>query len=223
VTDRELEWRREVNEVMRHDLRTRVGIGQGYVEMLLRHYDVLTPDQRAMAVRGVAESFARLDTFSRRVMLDEKIETGGAVPQPGEVPVARLLEPARGHEAVDVVVRPDVPETVVVDPVLVREVVENLVANAVAAAPPGTRVTVTASCSGAGLLVEVRDEGGTITEADLPVLFQRYGRTGHSRRTRAAGMGLGLSIVRRLVEAHGGTYGVRLGDGTTFWVSLPLG
>lgn len=215
----ELARRREVNEVMRHDLRTRVGIGKGYVTMLLRHYDVMTADQRASAVRGLADAFDRLDVFGRRVMLDEQLEACGMAAQRGEVPVARLVEPAASYEGVEVRVAPGTPDTVSVDPVMVREVVDNLVANAVAAAPP---VTVDVRVAEGELRVEVADEGDSITESDKAVLFQRYGRTEASRRERVAGMGLGLSIVRRMVEAHGGTYGLRTGDGTTFWVSIPL-
>jgi two-component system OmpR family sensor kinase len=208
---------------MRHDLRTRIGIGKGYAAMLLQHYDAMTPDQRAAAVRGLADAFDRLDVFTRRVMLDEQLEVGGMVAQRGDVPLTRLLQPALDDPAVDVTVAAGTPDTVSVDPVMVREVVDNLVANAVAAAPAGTPVVVSVSVSAGALVVEVRDEGDSITDADLPVLFSRYGRTEAARRARSAGMGLGLSIVRRFVEAHGGTYGVRTGDGTTFWVSLPLG
>ena len=63
--------RREINEVMRHDMRTRVGIGKGYVTMLRTHHDAMTPAQREMALAGIADAFDRLDEFTRRVLLDE--------------------------------------------------------------------------------------------------------------------------------------------------------
>jgi signal transduction histidine kinase len=212
--------RREVNDVMRHDMRTRVGIGKGYITMLLAHYDRMTPDQRAAALRGIDDAFDRLDEFSRRVLMDEKLEVVGPVAQRGEVPVASLLGPvAAAYPEVVVETAPGVPETAYVDPVMVRELLDNLLANAVTAAPAGTPVTL--RLSGA-LRIEVHDAGTSITEEDVPLLFERYGRTAHSRAAQSPGLGLGLSIVRRLVEAHEGTYGVRLGEGTTFWVDLPV-
>lgn len=212
--------RREVNDVMRHDMRTRVGIGKGYITMLLAHYDRMSPEQRAAALRGIDDAFDRLDEFSRRVLMDEKLEVVGPVAQRGDVPVAAMLQPvAAAYPGVVVETAPDVPESAYVDPVMVRELLDNLLSNAVTAAPADTPVTLRVS---GALRFEVRDAGDTITEADVPVLFERYGRTDHSRRTQAPGLGLGLSIVRRMVEAHGGTYGVDLGDGTTFWVELPV-
>jgi len=218
----ELSWRREVNDVMRHDMRTRVGIGKGYVSMLLGHYEQMTPEQRAAALRGIADAVDRLDVFSRRVLMDEKLETRDLELQRGDVAVAELVAAAAAEHPGVVVAAGELPETAFLDPVVVREILDNLLANAVAAAPQGTPVTLRAECVGGVLRFEVHDEGDGVTEADLPVLFRRYGRTEHSRRTSAAGLGLGLSIVRRLAEACGGTCGVEIGAGTTFWVRLPV-
>ncbi|HVF04473.1 MAG TPA: sensor histidine kinase [Frankiaceae bacterium] len=219
--DDELVRRREINDVMRHDLRTRVGIGNGYLAMLVAHHDALTADQRAAALRGLAEAFARLDAFGRRVLMDEKLLTREVRAEPGEVTVAALLGPARvAYPDVVVDVADGVPETVFVDPLLVREVLDNLLANARAAAPPDTEVTLRVR-GGGPLRFEVRDEGPGVTEADRAVLFRRYGRTERSRRLGESGMGLGLSVVARLVEAHGGSYGLDTAGGTTFWFELP--
>lgn len=219
--DDELARRREINDVMRHDLRTRVGIGNGYISMLLTHHEALSPDQRATALRGLAEAFGRLDALGRRVLMDEKLLTREVRAEPGEVTVAGLLGPTRtAYPDVLVEVAGDVPETVFVDPFLVRDVLDNLLANARTAAPPDTDVTLRVR-GGPALRFEVRDEGDGPAEADRAVLFRRYGRTERSRRLGEPGMGLGLSIVARLVEAHGGTYGVDTGDGTTFWFELP--
>lgn len=220
--DDELARRREVNDLMRHDLRTRVGIGNGYLSLLLTHHDALTPEQRTAALHGLAEAFARLAAFGRRVLMDEKLETREVRPEPGDVEVTALLAPVRAaFPAVVVDVTADVPGTVRLDPVLVREALENLLDNALAA-PEGTAVTLRVSAGDGAVRFAVRDEGEGITEADRAVLFVRYGRTERSRRLGTPGLGLGLSIVRRLVEAHGGTYGVATGEGTTFWFAVPV-
>lgn len=208
---------------MRHDLRTRVGIGQGYVSMLMSHHDVMTPEQRASALQGLAEAFARLDAFGRRVLMDDRLEIGDVVPQRADVSVEALVGPARAaYPEVVVEVAPGAPGTAHVDPTLVREILDNLLANAHVAAPADSDVLLRVSGGEGTVRFEVTDEGGVVTEADRAVLFTRYGRTERSRRGGVPGLGLGLSIVRRLVEAHGGAYGAETGSVTTFWVELPV-
>lgn len=210
----EQERRRVVNDALRHDTRNWLGIGKGYTSMLRSHYDALTPQQRERALDGLSKAFDRLDAFTRGVLLDEQLQTREVTPNRGESEVAFLLSPAKAYAGVTV----EAPAgTVNVDPVMVREVVDQLVRNAVTAGSPP--VTVRASADGGCFRIEVRDTGATIEPGEL--LFERYAVTRHARETGKAGMGLGLSIVRRYAEAHGGTCGVRLGDGTTFWVELP--
>lgn len=223
VTD-ELAWRQDVNDVMRHDMRTRVGIGKGYISMLVAHYDKMTAEQRAAALSGIADAFDRLDEFSRRVLMDEKLETRSRDPQRGDIPLSGLVAASvAAYPEVVVELAPGLPETAYLDPVMTREILDNLLANARTAAPHGATVTLRVT-PGEGTTVRfaVTDAGDGVTEADLAVIFERYGRTERSRLKHAAGMGLGLSIVRRMTEAHGGTYGVDSGEETTFWVELPV-
>lgn len=211
----EQERRREVNDALRHDTRNWLGIGKGYASMLRSHYDALTPEQRERALAGLDRAFDRLDAFTRGVLLDEQLQTREVTPKRGESQVSFLLAPAKAYAGVTV----DAPEaTADVDPVMVREIVDQLVRNAVTAGSPP--VTVRAEVGGGCLRIEVHDTGGTIEPGEL--LFERYAVTRHAVATKKAGMGLGLSIVRRYAEAHGGTAGVHLGEGTTFWVELPL-
>lgn len=212
----EQERRREVNDAMRHDTRNWLGIGKGYATMLTSHFDDLAPDQRERALAGLVRAFDRLDAFTRGVLLDEQLETHELAAHRGEVTVESLVTTVRAaypSVAVDVE-----DATVSVDPVMVREIVEQLVRNAVTVGAPPVSLRVRAN--GGCLRVEVHDAGETIEEDE--VLFERYAITEHSRRERKSGMGLGLSIVRRYAEAHGGRAGVSVGDGTTFWVEIPL-
>lgn len=212
---RELERRREVNDAMRHETRTWLGIGKGYLSMLTSHFDQLTPDQRKLAIEGLASSYAKLDAFTRNVLLDEQLQTRDVEAQRGDVTVEQLVAPVRAAYP-DVAVEAE-GGTARVDPVMAREIVDNLVRNAVTVGtPPVTlRVRAEAGC----LRIEVHDAGSSVTEDD--VLFERYAVTAASAASKKSGIGLGLSIVRRYAEAHGGSAGVRLGDGTTFWVTLP--
>jgi two-component system sensor histidine kinase BaeS len=141
-----------------------------------------------------------------------------------EQPVADLLaqvvDAHRGHVSLRVTGDPKA----VVDPVRFRQIVGNLVTNAVRHTPAAGRVDVRAfPGGGADLIVEVEDTGEGIAPADLPHVFDRFWRADRARARATGGSGLGLSIARKLVEAHGGeiTVASTPGVGSTFTVRLP--
>ncbi|MEU8241070.1 HAMP domain-containing sensor histidine kinase [Actinoplanes missouriensis] len=108
---------------------------------------------------------------------------------------------------------------VLADPVRLRQVLGNLVSNAIRYTPRGGTVTVAAEQS----TITVRDTGIGISDDDLPRIFDRFWRADGSRSRTTGGSGLGLAITRKLVEAHGGTVHVAStpGVGTVFTVRLP--
>ncbi|GAA2852958.1 two-component sensor histidine kinase [Actinoplanes cyaneus] len=110
------------------------------------------------------------------------------------------------------------------DPVRLRQLVGNLVANAIRHTDPGGLVQVRTAVAASGLVVEVADTGVGIAPGDLEKIFDRFWRTDSSRSRSTGGSGLGLAIVRKLAEAHDGhvTVTSRPGVGSTFRVSLPL-
>lgn len=105
-----------------------------------------------------------------------------------------------------------------IDPVRIREVISNLVANALHHTPAGGTISIDGSASEGSVVLVVRDTGPGIDPALLPHVFDRFVKGDESR-----GSGLGLAIARGLVEAHGGSISVESGDegGTTFRVELP--
>lgn len=109
-------------------------------------------------------------------------------------------------------------EDVVVDPVRIREVVTNLVVNALKAMPDGGALSLRVQASGASAVIEVKDTGVGLTEDESATVFERF-RKGSS----STGSGLGLTISRDLVEAHGGVIEMEstLGVGTLVRVRLP--
>jgi two-component system, OmpR family, sensor histidine kinase BaeS len=108
-----------------------------------------------------------------------------------------------------------------IDPVRIREVLSNLVANAIRHTPSGGRVTIAGAVEAGGrsLALEVSDTGAGIDPALLPHVFDRFVKGDASR-----GSGLGLAIARQLTEAHGGEIDARsvVGEGTTIRVRLPV-
>jgi signal transduction histidine kinase len=111
---------------------------------------------------------------------------------------------------------------VVGDRVRLEQVAANLVDNAVKYTPAGGRVTITASRDADGARVTVSDSGPGIPAADLPHVWERLFRGDASRSAR--GLGLGLSLVKAIVEAHGGSVAVQSppGQGAAFSVVLPV-
>lgn len=106
----------------------------------------------------------------------------------------------------------------------VRFVAGNLVSNAVKYNVPGGRVTVSAEREDGLVRIRVRDTGVGIPADEMPKVFDVFYRGSYARTTRRLGTGLGLSLVKRLVNAQGGTVGVEsvAGTGSTFWFTLPV-
>ncbi len=142
------------------------------------------------------------------------------------------------HAAVDVVrpaadakevrllidVDPDLPR-LVVDPARLQQVVWNLLTNSVKFTPRGGQITVTGDQVGSHVRLRVRDTGPGIPANQLPLLFQRFRQLDASTTRAHGGLGLGLAIVRHLVEAHGGTVEAAsegVSKGATFTVLLPF-
>ncbi|MFH9963363.1 sensor histidine kinase [Streptomyces mirabilis] len=109
------------------------------------------------------------------------------------------------------------------DPVRMRQALGNLVSNAIRHTPDGGTITLSAREEEDQVVLAVADTGSGIAAEDLPSVFDRFWRAEKSRSRRTGGSGLGLSIVRQLVAAHGGTVAVasELGAGSVFTLRLP--
>jgi CheY-like chemotaxis protein/anti-sigma regulatory factor (Ser/Thr protein kinase) len=123
----------------------------------------------------------------------------------------------------DVSVTP-IRDQVIGDADRLQQVIWNLLSNAVKFTPPGGRIEITMAQSGGAVQITVADTGGGIDPAFLPYVFERFRQADSSTTRVQGGLGLGLAIVRHLVELHGGTVTVEsegLGRGSLFVVTLP--
>ena len=134
---------------------------------------------------------------------------------------AQSIAPARRIN-LEIVDGPGTPE-VIGDEARLRQVLGNLVANALRHTPDATPVTVRVGTVSEDAVLEVQDEGPGMEQADAQRVFERFYRTDSSRARASGGTGLGLSIVDSLVAAHGGrvTLTTAPGQGCRFRVSLP--
>ncbi|MDQ2964539.1 MAG: HAMP domain-containing histidine kinase, partial [Chloroflexota bacterium] len=229
----EMVTRLEVDEAQRrrlladvsHELRTPLTVVQGNIEAILD--GVHEADEAHLS--GILEEtrvLGRLVDDLRTVALSES----GSLPLHRELTdlsivatdaVASFRAAAQGA-GVDLTVElaEDIP-LLEVDPVRIREVISNLVANALRHTPAGGSIAVDAGVGEAGraVVVTVRDTGSGIEPELLPHVFDRFAKGPASR-----GSGLGLAIARGLVEAHGGSIDVESapGRGSTFRFQIPL-
>jgi two-component system phosphate regulon sensor histidine kinase PhoR len=110
------------------------------------------------------------------------------------------------------------------DPEALRELVDNLVSNAIKYTPEGGRVDVRMAVEGSSAVLSVQDTGIGIAPEDQGRIFERFYRVDKARSRQLGGTGLGLSIVKHVALAHGGNVSVKSipGRGATFRVQLPL-
>jgi signal transduction histidine kinase len=104
----------------------------------------------------------------------------------------------------------------------VAEVISNLLQNAWQYTPPGGTVRISSEPFAAGIRIIFANTGGELAEKDLPFIFERFYRGEKSRSREHGGAGIGLAIVKELIEAHDGQVGAEIADDETrIWFSLP--
>ncbi|MCY1018638.1 HAMP domain-containing sensor histidine kinase [Pyxidicoccus sp. MSG2] len=189
----------------------------------------LTPERMERTLALVGRQVERLDRMVGDLLDSTRIEAGKLELRP-EVRDAREL----AREVVELyrsgdsghVLQLSLSETSVlvrVDPARLEQVVQNLVSNALKYSPAGSRVDVAVRRVEEEAVLSVTDQGIGISEDEKRLLFAPFQRAGNARQ-RAPGVGLGLSVARRIVEAHGGRIEVESqpGTGSVFRVCLPL-
>ena len=208
-----------------HELRTPLASIKGFAETL-REGALQDPKHSLEFLRTIEEHVDRLSKLVDDLLDLSAIESGHRAPRLGPVAlaplcadVARQLSPQAEAAEVRVKVEPleGIPP-LLADRDQLRQILVNLVDNAIKYNEPGGTVEVSAEPWKAGVRVSVRDSGVGIPDRDLPRVFERFYRVDKARSRDAGGTGLGLAIVKHLVEAQGGQISVesRQPGGSTF-------
>ena len=190
-----------------HELRTPLANIRAWLEAAR---DGLA-DNDSLLARSLLEEAMLLQRTVDDLQLLALADAGQLKLQLQDVALAPLLQQARAAlsgpaEAAGVTLNLTCPAIVVVaDPDRLRQIVQNLVSNAIRHSHPGGSVDVRATADNERFRLDVIDHGTGIAAADLPRIYDRFWRAEKSRSRAAGGSGLGLAIVRQLVEAHGGT------------------
>ena len=214
--------------VTSHELRTPLTAAQGFIRTLRRSDIQLKPGEIEEFLAIVDRQVERLSRLVEELLLTARIDAGAIDLRMDSVDVSEVLEETLkdlGDERIRVqlAIDPSLPR-VVTDAQRLGQIARNLIENAIKFSPDDQSVRVTAIRNGMTLDLEVVDQGAGIPHGELEQIFDRFHQVGGSLRRRGQGLGLGLYIVRNLVDALNGTIRVRSmpGDGTTFSVSLPL-
>lgn len=173
----------------------------------------------------------RLTTLVQRLLEQARVESGELVLRIDEIdleevarPIVQSFGPQAAAKNVTLELRPVRPAIVEADEQRLSQVFVNLIDNALRFTPEGGSVSVTLDVDDGYALICVADTGMGIPYKDLPYVFERFYVADRSRTRGVSGAGLGLSIVKQIVEAHHGTVQVEstLGIGTKFTVSIPM-
>ena len=211
-----------------HELRTPIAIVTGNGQLLQRRGKELPEEEQKASLDDLVANAERLQAIIENLLLLTRTEQrGSASLEP--VRLAPLVRQAANDfsqrnpsRQIDVTTIDPVP-LVQGEPTLLSLIVENLLSNATKYSPATEPIELRLSTSEEGdALLEVLDRGIGISPEDAEAVFMPFVRTKSAER-RARGMGLGLAVCKRIVEAHGGTLGVqpRDGGGSRFWVILP--
>ena len=219
---------REFVSMVSHEFRTPVAIIDGAAQRIERRAGKDTPEelrQRVAKIRGAA---ARMIGLLESTLSVSRLEAGTIELETADCDLATLLtdvcqrQQELSKEHVISLTIEELPATLALDARRVEQIFTNLLSNAAKYSPNAPRIDVRARVDGSDIVVSVRDFGLGVPSHELPKLFGKYFRASTSKGI--AGTGIGLHLVKHLVELHEGTIAVESeeGAGTVFTVTLPI-
>jgi heavy metal sensor kinase/RND family efflux transporter MFP subunit len=210
-----------------HELRTPLTIIQGELEALIA--DPTLSSDAVEHVGNVLEEVARLARIVEGLLLVSRLEAGEAQMRLERVDLGKMasslgeqLEPLGREKLITFIY--EVGDNVIVegDEIRLRQIVVNLIDNAIKYTPEGGTIILGVSSLGGKARIEVTDTGIGISSEALPQIFERFYRAEEARASRAQGSGLGLTIVRSIAEAHRGKIVVESNENRGTKISVEL-
>ncbi len=209
-----------------HELRTPLTVLRGYTEALAD--GVVEPSEEMLrTVHAEIERLTRLvEALDQLARNDERTRERARI----EVDLGDVVRRALSLAAPDLANRsisvridesPNLPR-LTADPDGIGQVVSNLVQNAARYTADGGDISVHLRAEANGVACAIANTGAEIPPGEIPLIWERFHRVDPSRTRATGGAGIGLAIVRQIVESHGGEVGARSGDGRTeIWFRLP--
>jgi signal transduction histidine kinase len=227
------EFKNEVLGTVAHDLKNPLGVILGRAEML-NELSVMSPvpierfqDQLAHIRNSTRQLTVMVNDLISDAMMDaldiairnEPVDLVGML---GDVVTSNRGLADKKRQTINFVAPPH--QMWNCDPDRIREAVDNLISNAIKYSPVGGNIELLMDADHGGATISVRDEGAGLSQEDMSRLFGRFQRLSAKPTGGESSTGLGLSIVKRIVELHGGTIAAESlgpGRGTTFTIRLP--
>jgi len=231
-----LEKERELNQLksdfvslVSHEFRTPLEVIMSSADNLDRYHDRLLPEKREQLLRTINKSVRRMSGMMDEVLVLGRLESDRMTFKPAAFELRafcqRMCDEIEAATAKRCPIQLEInnsPEQAFGDENVLRHIFTNLLSNAVKYSPPDQHIVLRARRLGQDVIFEIQDHGCGIPEADQKRLFQAFHRGSNVRQI--PGTGLGLLIVQRCVELHGGEIQFQSieGQGTTFTLKLPL-
>lgn len=201
--------RRELISNVSHDLRTPLASMQGYLETLLLKYDTMDDDERRQCVKISHRHSRQLAHLVSQLFELSKLDAGRVEPEFEVFALTDLLfdvkqdyDVVAQKKGVELrVIAPETPILVNADISLIQRVLQNLIDNALRHTPTRGQVSIELASQGEVVSVCIKDNGAGIPETELPYIFQRFYQSDTPQRHQGAG--LGLSIVKKILDLHG--------------------
>lgn len=197
-----------------HDLRTPLAMISSSAQVLSREHERMAPAVRAEVIRAISEQADRLDSLLANLLAMTRVESGDLRPRTLPSSIAELVSVAVTRSThllqsrrVESVFATELP-LVDVDGRLLEQVFINVLENAVRYSPDGSPIRVVVERTPTGVAARIEDEGTGVPAEELDLIFQKFRRGSNAPRSDG-GVGLGLTICRAIVEAHGGTIELR--------------
>ena len=214
-----------------HELRTPLTSVIGYAEVLEENEGRLSAEQRREFLRRMSSEAGLLLGLIDDILDLTRLETGKLALDRGPHPFNDVLRAAldtvrpmaekhgvRLHASLD----PGLGE-ISVDEVKMRQVIVNLLSNAIKFSPRGGTVDLESRSNGTDVMAEVKDQGPGVKPEDRATIFELFGQGSHKATSNQRGLGIGLHLVRRITELHGGKVGLDhpAEGGSSFWIRVP--
>jgi signal transduction histidine kinase len=222
------EMQRQFVSMASHEFRTPLAIIDSSAQRLLRKKGKLTDEDLSKRIDIILEAVQRMSSLMESTLSAARLNAGKLTVQISDCDISGLINSvcARqqeiSHHHILNFDDLDLPNLIQADKVKIDQVLTNLLTNAVKYAPDAPFITVKAHHDASDIFISVQDEGLGIHEDDLPNMFEQFFRAKTS--TGIAGTGIGLNIVKQIIDHHGGEISLtsEVGVGTTFTVRLPI-
>lgn len=228
VTDlaRALKVRDELISTVSHELRTPLTSIRGYAELLADELDCadgFVADALTIIERAAVSLQSRIDELLDSVVRQWNLALETTDAWPLAQRVAATFAQTASSSLIDLTVEGVGPCLASVDPARFEQVLGNLISNALKFTRPGGRVAIVVRACGDEIHIDVADDGIGMTEDEISQAFDTFWRSEASRRAAIQGFGIGLTVVRGLVEAHQGRVSIvsEPGQGTTVTIAIP--